>query len=190
MYHIKPKKDKRIQKSVAALRNGLAECLKTKSLSDISVTEICDVSNVSRATFYRLFDTPWDLLLYSCDSMTAEIVDEMLKPNQFHTKRDFILFVLEYIMRNSSMIEAVYENGRPDIFGKSLQTFSEIVSKFYLEGYGDKEVQYVKYVISAMFVGGLYMWRAGGEKDSAEDILKMMECVSLHIKTPKGEKVF
>lgn len=190
MYHIKEKKDKRIQKSVSALTEGLVQCLKTAKLSDISITDICKASNVSRATFYRLFDSPWDVLLYACDAMTAELVEKMMEPGRFHTKHDFLLFVLEYVMAHAVPIRAVYESGRPDIFGKSLQTFSSIVAQYYLEGYGDKEVTYLRYIVSAMFVGGLYYWEERGEKDSAEDILKVMECVSLHVKSQDGgEKV-
>lgn len=180
MYHIKEKKDKRIQKSVTALSIGLIHCLKKEKLKDISVTDITKASGVSRATFYRLFDTTWDLLLYSCDNMTKELFDEIMKPNRFRTKHEFMLFTISFILEHSTIIEAVYDNGRPDILGKSLSLFSETVAKFYMKNYDDKDIEYVRYIISAILVGGLYVWKNNGQTQTAEQLLEMIEKVSIH----------
>lgn len=180
MYHIKEKKDKRIQKSVAALSLGLTYCLKKDKLRDISVTDITKASGVSRATFYRLFDTTWDLLLYSCDNITKELFNEMMKPNRFRTKHEFMLFTINFILEHATIIEAVYDNGRPDILGKSLSLFSETVAKFYMKDYDDTDIEYMRYMISAMIVGGLYVWRNHGRAQTAEQVLEMIEKVTIH----------
>lgn len=180
MYHIKGKKDKRIQKSVTALSLGLTYCLKKDKLKDISVTDITKASGVSRATFYRLFDTTWDLLLYSCDNMTKELFDEMMKPNRFRTKHEFMLFTISFILEHATIIEAVYDNGRPDILGKSISLFSETVAKFYIKDHDGTDIEYMRYMISAMIVGGLYVWNNHGRTQTAEQVLEMIEKVTIH----------
>ena len=72
MYHIP--NDVRARKSVELILQGLYKALEKKSLNDIKVNDIYLNCYVSRATFYRLFDSIYDVLLYQCDL----IINEML----------------------------------------------------------------------------------------------------------------
>lgn len=65
MYHIKS--DRRSQATAAEIVRGMQECLKTTPLKSITVMDIHRVTGISRATFYRLFDTPEDVLIYQLD---------------------------------------------------------------------------------------------------------------------------
>lgn len=73
MYHIKT--DKRSQTSASQIVQGLQECLKTTPLKAVTVSDIHRVTGISRATFYRLFDTPEDVLIYQLDQITESAVD-------------------------------------------------------------------------------------------------------------------
>ena len=68
MYHIKS--DKRSQASAVQIVRGLQECLKNTPLKAVTVSDIHRITGISRATFYRLFDTPEDVLVYQLDQMT------------------------------------------------------------------------------------------------------------------------
>lgn len=63
--HGKPKKDRRIERTVALLRGALAELVREKPYEDIVVKEILNRANVARSTFYTHFGDK-DELLVSC----------------------------------------------------------------------------------------------------------------------------
>lgn len=56
--YVSHKNDKRSTASARELVRGLMECLKEKPMNAITVSDIHRATGVSRATFYRLFDTP------------------------------------------------------------------------------------------------------------------------------------
>lgn len=47
--------DKRITKTKKALHNALINLLQTKHFNDLTVSEICSVADVNRATFYKYY---------------------------------------------------------------------------------------------------------------------------------------
>lgn len=79
MYHIP--NDKRAQKSADLIAQGLYKSLEKKPLNNIKVNDIYLNSYVSRATFYRLFDSVYDVLQYQCDSIVDEIAESLKQRN-------------------------------------------------------------------------------------------------------------
>ena len=64
MYKKNAKKDQ--------FRDALIICMRTKSFSDVTISDLSRVSNVSRVTFYRYFSNTTDVLEYLCDSLFEE----------------------------------------------------------------------------------------------------------------------
>ena len=62
MYHIA--NDPRARKSAELIAHSVLALSKNKSANQLSIAAIQRVSSVSRSTFYRLFDTPVDVLLW------------------------------------------------------------------------------------------------------------------------------
>ena len=56
------KENQRISLTKRMLQEGLLTLLETKDLDKISVTELCRVSGINRATFYNHYSSPQDLL--------------------------------------------------------------------------------------------------------------------------------
>lgn len=57
---IRMKSDLRIAVTKRMIKDGMLELLKTKPLSKIKVSELCERSGVNRATFYRHYETLQD----------------------------------------------------------------------------------------------------------------------------------
>ena len=83
MYHIS--EDKRAVKSAELIWEGLEKCLAEKELKKIRISDINEKSYVSRATFYRLFDSIGDVLIYRCDRIFADLT---VKMEQFTSSND------------------------------------------------------------------------------------------------------
>ena len=77
MYHIKH--DKRVYKSANLICDGLAEMLKVKSYDEISITDVCNINGIARTTFYRLFGTLDDVLLYQFDNLFEQSINKYKK---------------------------------------------------------------------------------------------------------------
>jgi len=54
-------KDRRIRKTKAQIKNALTRLLMQKDLKDISVSEIADMADINRGTFYLHYRDVYDL---------------------------------------------------------------------------------------------------------------------------------
>lgn len=54
--------DRRIRKSKRAIREALVKLLSNKKLDDITITEIAQVADVNRKTFYNYYETPYQVV--------------------------------------------------------------------------------------------------------------------------------
>lgn len=61
---------RRVKMTKALLKTSLIELMKTKSIHTISIKEICSGADINRSTFYRHYNTQYDLY--------DEIVNELL----------------------------------------------------------------------------------------------------------------
>lgn len=57
------KENQRVTITKRMLKEGLLRLLDTKNLDKIRVNELCEESGINRATFYRHYETPHDVLL-------------------------------------------------------------------------------------------------------------------------------
>ncbi len=56
------KENRRVQMSKKMLKDGILRLLKQKNASQITITELCRESDVNRATFYRYYQVPEDVI--------------------------------------------------------------------------------------------------------------------------------
>jgi len=162
MYHIKP--DKRSRASAAEILCGLESCLKTMPLSKVTVSDLYRATGISRATFYRLFDTVEDAIRYKLDCMmeqTAEIWDPLSAS------------VLEQIFtlskQHHEFLSALVENGRLDLlFQYTERTFQEMDSRYQLFPPDMEETErgYVMTQLSMNMVAALIFWNRNGKRES------------------------
>ncbi|MCR5787463.1 MAG: TetR/AcrR family transcriptional regulator [Acholeplasmatales bacterium] len=70
MYHVKT--DKRSLKSAEFIYHALRTILEDKPINSISISDIANESQVSRMTFYRLFDSITDVLSWKLSVFVSE----------------------------------------------------------------------------------------------------------------------
>ena len=119
MYNVS--NDARCIKSCMLIRNALFELLEENgyNLEAMEVSDISARSRVSRATFYRHFDAPIDVLYWVSNVKVEDTSDSALlltKDYQSFCRRFF-----EYWSQNSEFLELLVNTGHPDIFLHSLE---------------------------------------------------------------------
>ena len=72
--NLKPKKDRRVQRTLQSLRTALFELIKEKAYDEISIEDITERANVGRTTFYLHYKDKEDLLMDELSSVMYERV--------------------------------------------------------------------------------------------------------------------
>lgn len=172
MYHIKS--DRRSQASAAEFVRGLQECLKSTSLKSITVSDLHRVTGISRATFYRLFDNPEDVLLYQLDQMTEASADLYLTQSELSSAQ-LLEKTMELGLQNHDFLKALVENGRHDLlFAYTERNFRKLddQKRFFPEDITREERDYVMAHLSMSMVANLITWARNGQRETVKDIVR------------------
>lgn len=115
------KENQRILLTKRLLQDGLLQLLETKELDRISVTELCRVSGINRATFYNHYASPQDLL----SDMEGQLTSDLDKLMDYPTNYDESLAQLEAICAY------MYEHKRPIVILSRCNVDSDLVETFH-----------------------------------------------------------
>lgn len=169
MYHIP--KDKRALRSAGLIGDGLLACLAEKPLDSVTITDVHRACGVSRATFYRLFDTVSDVLAYRSDMMFARMLSRnaTLKGASQH---DMIVGFFRSIMHEDDLIEAIIRNGRYDILLATHLRYKDELASFIPAGEDvpDDQLPYTVGILSAAMCSFWQTWVDGGKVEGPEEL--------------------
>ncbi len=98
------KDNKRHQETLQRIYTAFAALLRDQELNKISVTELCEVANVERGTFYANFEDIPAL----ANSYAAEIEKQVA--TQPHTEGEFA-WIFEYILENKELFQIYFKLG-------------------------------------------------------------------------------
>jgi AcrR family transcriptional regulator len=112
------KTDIRVQVTRKILRESLVALMKTKSILNIAVKEICETAGVSRTTFYAHYKDQYDILRQLEEEILADVDNFTLKyslSGEVAPTRELVIMfkpILQYIAANSNSIQVLLsENG-------------------------------------------------------------------------------
>ena len=144
--------DIRAKKSADLIIHGLEECLKEKELNDIKVVDIYNKCFVSRATFYRLFDSVYDVLSYECDCLREETI-KSLENKKFNNKKELAIHCLKLWLTHETLVKAIMENRLYGLLYDVQMRHKEDLKQFYSDDSLDEEqLNYlVSFIVSILF---------------------------------------
>ncbi|MFI3169586.1 MAG: TetR/AcrR family transcriptional regulator [Faecalibacterium sp.] len=175
MYHIKP--DKRAQTSATLLYQGLSLCMQEKPFDKITISDLQEASSVSRATFYRNFDTLTDILYWQCDCQFEDFAKKFLQDEIARTQQNgLLLFFFSLWFQNSAILEQLVQIQRIDIILECHTKHSVIISDYYRNQYQLPDVHYDYFmaVRTHMFIGVLLVWLQHGKQETAAQLLDIV----------------
>lgn len=179
MYHIS--NDKRARRSAERIGNGLLECLKNKSFSEVTVTDVQKASSVGRATFYRLFDNIADVLSYLCDSIFEEVGREY-EEMETHEPDITTLTYIKKWMEHKALLKAVVDCNRMDFLYNTHLKYLGAGKAFFFPGadIGAEQMTYLMATMTACTSAFLTAWLKNGAKESAEELRnRLKECFTV-----------
>lgn len=174
MYHIS--QDKRAYGSAEKICKALAECLKTKKFTNVTVTEIQKKSKIGRATFYRLFDNTADVLSYMCDKVFIE-ADKDFEKITYPTADKTTLCFIEKCMENKVLLSAIVESNRIDLLHNAHKKFFELRRNCFFPNLKNDELLYMTNTLTACTCAFITSWIQNGSKETPKELQsKLKSC--------------
>lgn len=169
MYHIS--NDKRTKKSAQLIWEGMEKCLLEKSLDKIRIIDIYQKSFVSRATFYRLFDSLQDVIAYECDCIYLQLA-ENIETSFFKTRQEIFLFLIEEWLKHEVLIKTLVESNMISIIYDTHMKNHELLKKIFLEdvSLSDREADYLVSVLANIIPAAVNIWYLHGKTETPEEI--------------------
>lgn len=103
--------DARVRYTKMVIRREFIKLLEENNISKITVTAICEKAEINRATFYKYYDNPYDLLVKT----ECELLDGLQEKIEALPTRDFasvLRIVLEDLKANSDVYIVIFsKNG-------------------------------------------------------------------------------
>ncbi len=176
MYHIKS--DKRSQRSAQVICQTFLNCLREDGYGNISVTRIQQRSYISRATFYRLFDSVSDVLSYLCDQIFEEICENCQKLPACSSE-DVLLAVLRRWMQEDMLLKAMIGNQLSELLHASaLRVLGEhcllICPDPQLPA---AQLPYLQALSGDLLSCVLRVWLENGQQETPEQLLDLLKGV-------------
>ncbi len=165
---------RRVRMTKMLLKNALIDIMKTKSIHMISIKEICEEADVNRSTFYRHYNTQYDLYDEIIEDISTDI--GAIYKNDFTTV-DFLTKVLEYIeSKRDTFLVILSDNGKVSL-GEAFLLFT---GRFIDHNNTSELVTYVMEFIAAGFTSTVWSWLKKENRRPAGDVARMLHNLMMH----------
>lgn len=136
--------DRRVKYTRMVLRDSLLNLLSTKSLDQISISELCREADVNRNTFYNHYNAPFEIF-HELEDDIFEDLQRQLK--NVKDQKKIILIACKVLEKNKKMSKIIYsdiEHSR--ILSKVISSLSTIGSQNQEKTQTEQEKELVRYL--------------------------------------------
>jgi len=173
------KTDARIRFTKTVIRKNFFLLLKEYPINKISVKSICELAEINRATFYRYYSDPYDLMKQIENEFIASL--QMLIKNADNKKiTETVLIILEALKQKSEEYAVlISENGDPHFFNRVIEEsygYKEDDLKKLFPGIPKNQQQWLYNFNTHGFTSILLSWVQNGMQ---EDPIEVAEFINL-----------
>ena len=164
------KENQRTRLTKQILKESLIRLMHKKSIHEVSVREICEQAQLNRTTFYKYYNSPYDLLK-SMEDEALEQIHHYLEMNQANQEDNQSLFIaiIDYIDKNIDLFRLLMNNTIDSKFAENLLNLpmiQRLLQQKLTSKYASFELDYIyQFVVS----GGYSIIKAWINKDHREE---------------------
>ncbi len=115
------KTDARVRYTKRVIRENFFSLLKKQPINKISVTNICSLAEINRATFYRYYADPFDVMRQTEEEFISSLRALIEKADNKNIT-DTILIIINAMRQNSVEYVLLFsENGDPSFFDRLIE---------------------------------------------------------------------
>jgi len=184
--------DARVRYTKMIIRNTFFSLLEEKSVSAITVKELCEKADINRATFYRYYQDIYDLL----DQVEDENVSMLMeKTRESGTEMSgFIKSILDAIIENKNLYYKYMKSDAGEHFTK------KILNSYYPEAYkslsalypnlSDERIKWYYSYITGGSASIIDSWVRNGMAEATDEvagfIAKIFDATTIGMKSMTG----
>lgn len=139
--------DLRIIKTVKVLKTAMFSLLEHNNFNKITVRDICDEAQISRATFYSYFTDKYDFL----KNWLLNIKPDIINTSETYEKTEKILN--DYIYKNKFIVKNLIDGADNETLG--ILTDFTLSVLFIADEYKNTKINPKNVVLSNFFAGGI-----------------------------------
>lgn len=171
------KKDRRVRRTEKQLEEALIKLLQKKSIQRITVKELAEEADITRATFYQHYRDPYDMLKDMQDDILLRI-QEIINVTTGGDSYGFFYQLFEYLSD---------ENVRPEILsfdageGSGYERIGNKIHNNYMLRWGQsftgdqmKQYEYYRYYIVFGCIAVVENWVQHGKKETPDQMAKIL----------------
>lgn len=169
--------DARVRYTKMVIVQSFIKLLKDKPINRITVKEICELSEINRATFYKHYLDVYDLL----DKIEVQYLDELmevLKSRKNNTPKDVLTLIMASFKAEEEIYTAVFSaNGDPSFPAKVLEKCNYVeIDQSHMSKKLTKKQQILVYQFIANGCNGiLNKWISDGMKEPISEVAEFVE---------------
>lgn len=165
---------RRVRMTKMLLKNALIDIMKTKSIHMISIKEICEEADVNRSTFYRHYNTQFDLYNEIIEDIATDIGNIYIND---YTTIDFLTKVLEYIESKRETFLVILSDKGMVSLGEAFVLFT---GRFIDHVNTSELVTYVSEFIAAGLTSTIWTWLNNENRRPAADVARVLNNLMMH----------
>lgn len=162
---------RRVKMTKALLKTSLIELMKTKSIHTISIKEICSGADINRSTFYRHYNTQYELYDEIVNEILTELINAYLtsKENQ-EDLQDSIAAVLEVTEKNREVCLVILSDKGNVTMGES---FVKAITPVVPDETSELSI-YVFHFIAAGLANIVWTWLSKPVRSSPKELASLI----------------
>lgn len=176
------REDRRTQMTKRMLKDSLLELLEHQSIQKISVRALCEQADINRSTFYKYYESQYDLLKEMENELLSQVEAVIAEDESADVLRDNHLEVILQFVKDNLKLSKLLINSDADVdFQKELLGLPSILERLQImkREYGETEYSYAQTLI---LYGGYHIVMQWLEKDCQESPQEMAQIIEHLIK--------
>ena len=170
--------DRRVKYTKQIIRQTLLELMQKKDINKITVTEICNLADVNRATFYKYYLDVYDLLEKIEDELLIEIKNTLLKENEDKSVKEKMRDVINTVKDNEDIFRVLLgENARKDFLLNILyfaRTLCFEAWKNTFKNVEENDFNYLFTYTSNGVIAIIQLWVKNGCNETVDEITSLI----------------
>lgn len=171
------KNDYRIRITKLMIRQSLLSIMKKKSISRITVKELCQNANINRATFYSHYENINSLIEEIKNEFSSSVLDNVNNFTNQDSLKGFFVALCSFVANNMDYCEVLFsDNGDSEFASQIVELSRGQFMKLWKED-GCRDDESLDYLYTFVAYGGLSVireWVKKGAKQSPEYIAEFI----------------
>ncbi len=170
--------DRRIKYTKKVIKDALLQLLQEKDIKKITVSEICNIADINRATFYRYYLDVYDLL----DQVENEFVNELLLAldnTSEYTVSTFSNDLLKVFLDNKDLVKILFSTNNNVYFLNGILevAYQKCKSKWESDvpNLKQEDIEYASAFIFNGALGVINYWVQNDFDKEADEISNIIE---------------